>query len=238
MQNRKLISAREIRRVAIIGPGLDFADKNFGYDFYPPQTLQPFITIDSLARLGLAAKPSDIEVTTFDISARVQDHILQLRERARAGVGYVLRLPLDPGSPWTPEFTAFWKTAGDQVGRDRGSRQPPEVGKRLNFREIEVRPELAARITPVDLNVVAQRWTGRPFDLVIATNVFVYYDRLDQALAFSNVEAMLRPGGFLLTNNPIVELPQSRLRSAGGLPVQYSLDSTGSNHVFWYRRAS
>jgi hypothetical protein len=112
------------------------------------------------------------------------------------------------------------------------------VGKRLNFREIEVRPELAARITPVDLNVVAQRWTGRPFDLVIATNVFVYYDRLDQALAFSNVEAMLRPGGFLLTNNPIVELPQSRLRSAGGLPVQYSLDSTGSNHVFWYRRAS
>src|SRR5439155_1348974 len=31
-----------IRRVAVIGPGLDFTDKQEGYDFYPPQTLQPF----------------------------------------------------------------------------------------------------------------------------------------------------------------------------------------------------
>ena len=40
----------------------------------------------------------------------------------------------------------------------------------------------------------------RTFDLVIATNVFVYYDVLEQALAMANVEAMLKPGAFLLAN--------------------------------------
>ena len=44
----------KIRRVAIIGPGLDFTDKQEGYDFYPQQTIQPFAVIDSLVRLGIA----------------------------------------------------------------------------------------------------------------------------------------------------------------------------------------
>ena len=47
---------RSVRRVAIIGPGLDFADKQEGYDFYPQQTIQPFALIDSLGRAGLAAR--------------------------------------------------------------------------------------------------------------------------------------------------------------------------------------
>ena len=46
----------KIRRVAIIGPGLDFADKQEGYDFYPQQTIQPFAVIDSLVRLGFATR--------------------------------------------------------------------------------------------------------------------------------------------------------------------------------------
>ena len=75
--------------------------------------------------------------------------------------------------------------------------------------------KLLRQIGAEDFNVVTQRWTGPPFDLVIATNVFVYYDKLDQSLAFAAIEAMLRPGGFFLTNNAIVELPVSRLRSVG-----------------------
>ena len=74
-----------------------------------------------------------------------------------------------------------------------------------------------------------------PFDLVIATNVLVYYDRLDQTLAFAGIETMLRPGGFFLTNNVVVELPVSRLRSVGILTVQHSAEKV--DHVFWYRRS-
>ena len=47
------LAAGSVRRVALIGPGLDFTDKAEGYDFYPPQTIQPFALLDSLVRLGL-----------------------------------------------------------------------------------------------------------------------------------------------------------------------------------------
>ena len=42
--------AGKVARVAIVGPGLDFADKQEGFDFYQPQTLQPFTVIDSVQR--------------------------------------------------------------------------------------------------------------------------------------------------------------------------------------------
>jgi hypothetical protein len=45
---RKVFSLGSIRRVAIIGPGLDFVNKEEGVDFYPTQTIQPFAVIDSL----------------------------------------------------------------------------------------------------------------------------------------------------------------------------------------------
>ena len=76
------------------------------------------------------------------------------------------------------------------------------------------------------------------FDLIVATNVFVYYDVLDQALAASNVAAMLRPGGLLLSNNALIELPSTNLRSAGYLTVQYSDRPDDGDHVVWYRRAN
>ena len=61
------LAPQSVRRVAIVGPGLDFTDKAEGYDFYPQQTIQPFALIDSLTRLGLA-KPDDLRVTTLDLS--------------------------------------------------------------------------------------------------------------------------------------------------------------------------
>ena len=73
-----------VRRVAIIGPGLDVVDKQEGHDFYPPQTIQPFAVIDSLVRAGLADADT-LSVTTLDVSARVNDHIGQMTRRARAG---------------------------------------------------------------------------------------------------------------------------------------------------------
>jgi len=85
----------------------------------------------------------------------------------------------------------------------------------------------------VDFNVVTEKWTGPPFDLVI-TNVLVYYDTLDRSLAFAGIEGMLKPGAFFLTNNAIVELPVSKLRSVGVTTVRHSAEKT--DHVFWYRR--
>jgi hypothetical protein len=234
MRQEGLLAPQSVRRVAVIGPGFDFADKNSGYDFYPPQTLQPFTTIDSLVRLGLAGSPSSIDVTAFDISPRVIEHITRMRNRAQGGAPYILRLANEAAAGWTPELANYWKSAGRTIGAETAVAPAANIAKGVEVRTLEVEPEIAARIAPVNLNVVTQKWTGPPFDLVIATNVFVYYDKLDQSLAFTAVEAMLRPGGFFITNNAIVELPVSRLRSVGLMTVRHSQEKI--DHVFWYRR--
>lgn len=234
MKSQGLLAPGGIRRVAVIGPGLDFADKNSGYDFYPVQTMQPFTTIDSLVRLGVVSRAEEIELTTFDISPRVNDHILALGTRAKTGASYVLRVARDPDAQWTPALVSYWKSLGDRIGSETRLQTPADAVRGVELRGIAVKSQIAGRITPVDFNVVTEKWTGPPFDLVIATNVFVYYDRLDQALALAGIEAMLRTGGFFITNNVVVETPSSRLRSAGLTTVHHSADKL--DRFFWYRR--
>jgi hypothetical protein len=40
LKSKGLLAAGSMHRVAVIGPGLDFTDKNEGYDFYPPQSIR------------------------------------------------------------------------------------------------------------------------------------------------------------------------------------------------------
>ncbi len=99
LKNRGVLREGQVARVAVIGPGLDFSDKNeeSSYDYYPQQTLQPFALYDSLVRLGLA-RANAVSMSIFDISSRVIDHIQRARERARSNdrtpnTGYVIQLP-------------------------------------------------------------------------------------------------------------------------------------------------
>jgi hypothetical protein len=234
MKSQGQLAANEIRRVAVIGPGLDFADKNSGYDFYPVQTVQPFTTIDSLVRVGLASRAEVIELVTFDVSPHVIDHIRAMSERAKGAAPYILRFPRDVGSQWMPGLVNYWKSLGDRIGSETQLPNPLDAPGAVELRAVQIRPQVAAAVTPVNFNIVTDKWTGKPFDLVIATNVLVYYDRLDQALAFAGIESMLREGGFFITNNVVVELPVSRLRATGVMAVQHSPEKL--DRVFWYRR--
>ena len=40
LKSKGLLAAGSVHRVAVIGPGLDFTDKNEGYDFYAPQSIR------------------------------------------------------------------------------------------------------------------------------------------------------------------------------------------------------
>ncbi len=238
MQAHGLLTAGGVRRVAVIGPGLDFVDKEAGYDFYPEQTIQPFTLIDTLLRLGLS-RADTLEVTTFDISPRVNDHLTRARERARRGIGYTVQLPRDPDRQWKPEAIRYWNRFGDQIGASVPPvRVPASVGK-LEIRAVRIRPAIVTRVNPVDLNIVLQQLdlpaAKDKFDLIIATNVFVYYDVLEQSLALANVEQMLRPGGFLLSNNALLELPASRVRSVDYLTTVYSDRPDDGDHIVWYQ---
>ena len=238
LKNRKLLTPGSVRRVAIIGPGLDFTDKDSGYDLYPLQTLQPFGVIDSLLRSGLA-QIEKLDVITLDVSPAVNQHIRRSRQRALRGTGYTVQLPLDTGTPWKPEFLRFWEAFGTQIGSPIAAAKVPATLQNIRLRAVRIRPDLVARLEPVDLDIVTEHLdlpaSGR-FDLIVATNVFVYYDVFEQCLALAEVERMLRPGGFLLSNNALLELPESRIRSVDYRTVVYSDRRADGEHIVWYAR--
>jgi SAM-dependent methyltransferase len=231
-----------VRRVAIIGPGLDFTDKLEGYDFYPEQTIQPFAVIDTLRRLDLA-DAGQLQVTAFDLSPRVLRHLEAARTRARAGAAYPIVLPRNTERPWSPELVEYWDQFGNWVGQGAAALPavPPGAG-RVAVRGVNVQPAVVLSVTPVDLNVVTERLEpleSDQFDLIVATNILLYYGVFEQMMASANIARMLRPGGFFLTNNRIFELPGNPLGGAGFADVSYmSLPGIGDtgDRIIWYRK--
>ena len=241
LKNRGVLSEGQVARVAVIGPGLDSSDKNedASYDYYPQQTLQPFALYDSLVRLGLA-RANAVSMSIFDISSRVIDHIQNARERARMNAGYVIQLPRETAHPWPADLIAYWRSLGDRVGTEVPPIPPPKIfqsingGQGLETRAVRIRPDVVLTLQPVDLNFVLERINlpeADRFDLMIGTNIFIYYDAFERSLALENAGAMLKHGGLLLTNDQLPEVPGGSMRQAGITDVQYNRDSVG-----WYQR--
>jgi hypothetical protein len=93
-------------------------------------------------------------------------------------------------------------------------------------------------ITPRDLDIILQRPDPLPeserFDLVVATNILIYYDVFEQSLALANIARMLHSGGVLLTNNPLFELPAVPVHQVGETKASYT--DAGFDFVAWYQR--
>ena len=237
LRERAVLPQKSITRVAIIGPGLDFTDKGFGYDFYPLQTLQPFAVYDSLVSLGLA-EPGKIKITAVDISQEVLEHLRRARDRAERGEKYVVQLPREPW-PWAAEAVQYWCSFGSKIGFAVTPIDPPPALKGLQTRAAAIRPEVVLSCEPVDLNVVFEELDRSPekrFDLIVATNVFLYYDTLQQALALQNLSTLLKRGGLLLTNDWLPHVPQIPMSPIGYTPVKYGEGGDWGDNVFWWQR--
>ena len=236
---RGLLAPGSVRRAAVIGPGLDVIDKVAGFDFYPQQTLQCFALADTLFRLGLA-RPGQLQLTTFDVSPRVNDHLRRARRRAQLGHGYVVQLPRHSQVPWKAAATDYWRSFGEKIGAPVPPIRAPAVAGNVETRAVEIRPLVVSMITPIDMDIVTQRLDLPPqerFDLLIATNVFVYYGLFEQLLAVANTQSILRPGGFLLSNNSVPLMTTSQMRSVDYLEIVYS-DLPGDGDVMaWYQRS-
>ena len=239
MKARGLLKPGAVRRVAIIGPGLDFADKDVGFDIYPQQTLQPFAVLDSLKRLGLAPSPGDLDIVLLDISPRIIGHVTQARGRAAKDIGYTLNLLLPKSTPWLPEVRTYWQTFGDQIGTPAPAPTTKATTDLAEYRAVRVGPSAVQRMSVLNVNIVTERLDGHAFDLVIATNVFIYYDALEQALALSNVEAMLKPGSFLLANVSAPMLTSVTIRPVDTTTTRYTSPRNGTEDILdfivWYK---
>ena len=235
------LGAARVRRVAIVGPGLDFTDKAEGYDFYPQQTIQPFAVIDALVRVGLASA-GDLHLSTFDLSPRVNAHLDAARRRARAGRPYVLQLPLkhdEPGHDWSPALVEYWKGFGARIGKETPPTPAPAGTGAVRLRAVRIDPAIVLGIAPQDVNIIVQRPSPLRdedrFDLIVATNILVYYDAFEQALARANLAKMLRPGGLFLTNYAVT--PSASMEALPGLATPVFFDRQGNGDtIYCYRR--
>ena len=239
-----MLKPGSVRRIAIVGPGLDFANKEYGNDFYPPQTIQPFAVMDSLARLGIV-DPKSLELFTLDISSNVNLHVERIKKAALAGKAYTVQLPWNSAVPWSQEylanFTKYWQALGDQIGTATAPvAVPVPVAKDIHLRAVTIRPPIVARVTPVDMNVVFQRLPSstpdQQFDLIIGTNIFIYYGTFEQSLARANLSSMLRSEGLLLTNDFLADKVPSKLTEVQKTTIKVSLQPEITEYVFSYRR--
>ena len=239
LKQRGLLREGQVARFAVIGPGLDFIDKNeeSAYDYYPPQTIQPFALYDSLLRLKLTGGPA-LSVSILDISPRVFEHVQRARARAAKNSGYVIQLPRDVARPWPSGLIAYWNSLGDQVAAEVPPLRPPEIFPGLETRAVQIRSDVVLACEPVDLDIIVQRLDLAPaarFDLIVATNIFVYYDAFEQSLAAENVASMLKPGGILLSNDRLPELAPASLRLAGVTIVPFDAPGVSARQVVgWY----
>jgi hypothetical protein len=242
MLQKGMLKPGSIRRVAIVGPGLDFVNKQEGVDFYPPQTVQPFAVLDTLFRLGLSS-PDTVELSTLDISSRVNLHIEAARKNAAAGNPYTVQLPWYADGRWTPEFrasfTQYWQGLGAKIGQPVAPIPVPEAAAGFETRAVKVRPEVVSRITPVDMNIVYQRLPLPPderFDLIIGTNIFLYYGGFEQSLARVNVAAMLKPGGHLLSNDKLQDTVPSGLEQVLVTAIPMTGAPVITDYIYCYKR--
>jgi hypothetical protein len=237
-----MLKPNSVRRVAIVGPGLDFVNKQQGVDYYPPQTTQPFAVLDSLFRLGLA-KPGDVELDTFDISSRVNLHIEMARKNAALGRGYTVQLPWFTDGRWSDDFrakfTQYWQNLGAQIGQPVAAIPVPQEAAGFSTKAVEIRPGIVSRVKPVDMNIVFQRLPLAPeqrFDLIVGTNIFLYYGGFEQALARANVAAMLKPEGYLLSNDKLEETVPSGLEQVMAIEIPMTGPPVITDYVYCYRR--
>jgi hypothetical protein len=152
-------------------------------------------------------------------------------------VGAVLVLPHDRSDAWHPDLTAFWKSFGHLIAHGTTAAAAPQG---VDGRAVRIRPTVVLAIEPHDLNVVVERLVpsndADRLDVIIATNVLVYYSVFEQSLVLANLASMLRPGGVLLSNNVLVELPTTPLHAVAHSTTTYSARPDDRDDIIWYVR--
>ncbi len=243
MVRKGLLSPGSVHRVAVVGPGLDFANKEMGNDFYPRQTIQPFAVLDSLVRLGLS-NPASVELYSLDISSEVNFHLARARKSAAAGRAYVVQLPWNTAARMTDEyrqaFTEYWEKLGSSIGEPVPPiAVPAGAAAETETRAVKIRPAVVLRITPLDTNIVIERPARAAqsgFDLIIGTNVFVYFGEFEQALARLNMALMLNPGGFALSNDRLPRSAADGLADSLETTQVFARNPDRTEYMFTYQR--
>ena len=175
---------------------------------------------------------------TIDVSPRVNDYLQRLTGPSGRRP-FDLQLVRSRLVRWTPDATRYWNAFGAAIGSGISPIPPPPSAGELDTRAIRVTPRFLRSVMPIDADVVYQR-VGVPdaerCDLVIATNVLLYYGKFEQMLAASNIAAMMAPGGLFLTNTKLDDLPALSLQKVTETASAFSDRPGDGEYIFVYRK--
>jgi hypothetical protein len=188
---------RRLRRVLIVGPGLDLAPRTALDEQAAPESYQPWAVLDAVLALGLGSL-DDLEIVAADINPRVVAHLRRTREHPPL-LRVASSLRESPTLRLAPEYVDYVDRFGAAV-----SELPPgparDLGRGERGKTVSVSARAARALRAMPLDIVTERLPGERFDLVIATNILPYFDDPQLALALANITAMLLPGGAFLHN--------------------------------------
>ena len=212
---------RRVRRVLIVGPGLDLAPRTALIEAGPPESYQPYALIDALLSVGLS-RLDDLVVAGGDVNPRVVSHLEGARSRTVSltlvtGVGDVGPVSLQD------DYRRYVDGVGRAIGTIGPAKLPASYAGHLR-KSILVRREVTAVVNGLTLDVAASRIEPAGFDLVVATNVLPYLDDAALTMAMANMASMLAPGGVLLHNEsrPLMATLGAEL----GLPITHARTAT------------
>ena len=174
--------------------------------------------MDALVSLGLA-RFGDLEVVAADINPRVVSHLRRARE-APPRLNLVSEIRDSETVTLSAEYRDYFARLGRAIADVSA---PPASSTPVNGHlrsTVRVGPAAARALEAERLDIVTERLDGRPFDLVVATNILPYFDDGELMLAMSNIAAMLAPGGVFLHNEarPVM----GDVTTAVGLPFEQS----------------
>jgi hypothetical protein len=209
---------RRVRRVLIVGPGLDLAPRTALLDAGPPESYQPWAVMDALVSNGLA-RVEDLAVVAADINPRVVSHLRRAHDSPPT-----LNLVSEIRDSDTVTLSAEYREYFGGLGRAiADASAPPVPGRPVEGhlrRTVRVGRAAARALAADPLDIVTERLDGAAFDLVIATNILPYFDDGELMLAMTNVAAMLAPGGVFLHNEGRPGM--GTVTDAVGLPFEQS----------------
>ena len=213
---KSLHPGRPMRRVLIVGPGLDLAPRTAFAEDRAPESYQPWAVIDALVALGLS-NLNELQVVAADINPRVVQHLERARE-APPVLTLISEIRETDAVKLTADYRDYFSGLGRRIGdTDNANAAAPEPQPR---KTVKVRAAAARVLHPVRLDIVTERLNDAAFDLVIATNILPYFDDVGLMLALSNIASMLAAGGVLLHNEsrPLMQ----EVTTAVGLPPAQS----------------
>jgi hypothetical protein len=215
---KALAPATRLNRILIVGPGLDFAPRTDLMDVFGPQCYQPFAVADALLALQMATRPT-LQIHCVDINDRVVSFLRDFPSRKTQTLTIFSGLANDQNHQLTEEYQAYFRGFGTFIGKEAVAPADTILPNHLR-RSVQIDAAIAAGISADRLNIITQRYGSAPnYDLVIVTNVFPYFSEMELPLALTNIASMMKPGGYLLHNEPrplpaaVVGLPLVQART-------------------------